>query len=305
MSATRSDSPRGSGSRARVSGVTIAALIATAVLLVSAVTVAAVITTVGAHLRKMPIEAASGQKFHSLPESFPGWRMVRDEIMSAEGMAELGTENYVSRWYEAVNDKGEPLDPPVLVQLHCAYYTGMIDTVPHVPERCMVGGGMEFAGGSAVYPVPLNFGRFSKDPDYQDHPSAPIWTARNNRVTSRVRLPFGVEGLSMMITPFKDVAASQKLFAGYFFLANGGVVASANDVRLKAFNLKDDYAYYAKVQFMSPSVETSEELAKLAGSMLDEIFPDLMQRVPDWIMVEEGVHPSDNPRRNRPSTPSN
>ncbi len=295
MSAMSSTEPRGMASR--TGGVTLAAIVALVVLAASALGVSAVITKVGAHLRKLPIESVSGLKFHSLPDAFPGWRMVKDDIMSAEGIAELGTENYVSRWYEAVNDKGEPLDPPVLIQLHCAYYTGMIDTVPHVPERCMIGGGMQYAGDSVVVPVPLNFERFSKDPDYQEHPRAPIWTARNGRVPSRVRLPFGIQGLEMKVTPFKDAGASQKLFAGYFFMANGGVVASANDVRLLAFNLKDDYAYYAKVQFMSPSVGSAEQLAKVAGGMLDELFPDLMQRVPDWIMVEEGLHPADNPRR--------
>lgn len=297
MSGNAAPEARGSVAHRGRGGVTLAAIVALVVLAASAVGVSTVIRTLGAHLRKLPIESISGLKFPSLPESFPGWRMVKDDIMSAEGVAELGTENYISRWYERVDEKGNPTDPPMAVQLHCAYYTGMIDTVPHVPERCMIGGGMEYAGETVTQPVPLDFERFSKDPDFQDHPRAPVWTARNNRVTSRVRLPFGVQDLSMKITPFRNAAASQKLFAGYFFMANGGVVASANDVRLLAFNLKDDYAYYAKIQFMSPSVGSAEELAKVAGGMLTELFPDLMQRVPDWIMVEEGLHPADNPRR--------
>jgi hypothetical protein len=124
-----------------------------------------------------------------------------------------------------------------------------------------------------------------------------ILTARNGRVPVRVRLPRGVEQLSMMATPFRDAEGKQTMWAGYFFMANGGVVASANDVRLLAFRLHDDYAYYAKVQFMSGDVESAAELARVAGSMLDELFPDLMRCVPDWTDVEEGRWPPDNRRR--------
>ena len=40
---------------------------------------------------------------------------------------ELGTNLYLSRDYERRDDR---------VNVHVAYYTGLIDDVPHVPERC-------------------------------------------------------------------------------------------------------------------------------------------------------------------------
>ena len=284
--------------RARRRNFVVAGLVALVVLTTCAATLGAIIRSLRFQLTKLPINPESGLKFHTLPEEFPGWRMVTNDVMSAEGMAELGTDNYVSRWYKQVGPDGE--DTGVVVQLHCAYYTGMIDTVPHVPERCMVGGGMEYAGQTQVMKVPLNLARLTPDPDMPDDPRGTILMGRNNRTNSRVRLPFGVQNLEMMVTPFRDQSAKSTLYAGYFFVANGGVVASANDVRLLAFKLSDDYAYYAKVQFLSPSVDSAEGLAALAASMLDEIFPDLMVRVPDWVSVEEGRYPPDNPRRNRP-----
>lgn len=273
-------------------------LIALALLMCSAVALGAIVTSLRLQLRKLPIHAPNSLKFHTLPSEFPGWKVVRDEQMSADAAAELGTDNYITRWYQAVDAEGRPLDDNKVVQIHAAYYTGMIDTVPHVPERCLVGGGMETAGDTRVMKVPLNRERLVPDPDYPATDQRPaLLTARNGRVPSRVRLPVNIENLEMRITPFRDAAAKQKLFAGYFFIANGGVVATADDVRLLAFNLQDDYAYYAKIQFMSASVDSAEELAALAGSLLDELFPDLMLRLPDWMSVEEGLYPPDNPRR--------
>ena len=105
-----------------------------------------------------------------------------------------------------------------------------------------------------------------------------------------MRFPRDVEDLEMRITPFQD-EKGRMVYAGYFFIANGGTVASANDIRLLAFQLEDDYSYYVKVQFTSGTVGSVEELAELAGSMLDEILPDIMDRVPDWVEVREGRYP--------------
>lgn len=280
-------------------GLMVSGMIATALLLASAVGLTAANRSLGAQLRKLPIEPETGLKFHTLPEKVTGWRMVKDDVLSAEAAAELGTQNYVSRWYEQVDAAGAPTG--VALQLHCAYYTGMIDTVPHVPERCMIGGGMETSGETRVVPVPLDRSRLTTDPDFTDAAGKPLLMARNERVNSRVRLPAAVDKLELTVTPFRDAAANTKLFAGYFFIANGGVVASANDVRLLAFNLQADYAYYAKIQFMSASVKTHEQLAELAAKFLDEAFPDIMQRVPDWVNVEQGLYPADNPRRAKTS----
>lgn len=287
-----------SPSRSRQSGFTTAAIVALLVLLGSAGTLGAIITTLKLQLKKLPIEPGSGLKFHTLPEEFPGWKMVSDDVMSADAVAELGTENYVSRWY-AQRTAGARKDDSVGLQLHCAYYTGMIDTVPHVPERCMIGGGMEYAGDSKIVKVPIDISRLTPDPDHTPDARGKLWMGRNDRVPSRIRLPYGIENLQMRVTPFRDAGDRTTVYAGYFFIANGGVVPNADDVRLLAFKLEDDYAYYAKIQFMSSTVESAEDLARLAGGMLDEIFPDIMMRVPDWALVEEGIYPRDNPRRKK------
>lgn len=274
----------------------IAAIVALLVLVSSAAALETIVGRLRLQLRKLPIEAPSGLKLHSISKDPAGWETMRDEVMSAEAMIELGTQNYVTRWYRAIDSEGRPADPPHVMQIHAAYYTGMIDTVPHVPERCMIGGGLEYAGASRVVKVPLDRARLVPDPYDSPKEGQPrLLTARNERAPVRVRLPRGIENLEMMVTPFRDAEGTRTLWAGYFFIANGGVVASANDVRLLAFKLKDHYAYYAKVQFMSGDVTSAEELAQHAATLLDDLFPDLMQCLPDWTEVEEGRWPKDNP----------
>jgi hypothetical protein len=274
----------------------VAGMVALLVLAGSALALETIVDRLKLQLRKLPIQPESGLKFHTLPKTPRGWSSIRDDQLSAEAMAQLGTENYVARWYERTNDQGAPADPGVVLQVHAAYYTGMIDTVPHVPERCFIGGGMEYAGESRVVKIPLDLSRLVPDPDHdRSSGTPPLLTARNERLPVRVRLPRGVEDLSMKVTPYRDAGGKKTFWAGYCFLANGGVVASANDVRLLAFKLDDAYSYYAKVQFMSGDVDSADGLAALAGSLLDEILPDLMRCVPDWTDVEEGRWPRPEP----------
>ena len=85
-----------------------------------------------------------------------------------------------------------------------------------------------------------------------------------------------------------------ELYAGYFFIANGGVAASAEDVRLLAFDLGNDYAFYLKVQFNSQGVSSHEEFAELSAELLNDVLADLMLCVPDWVEVQAGRYPEGN-----------
>ncbi len=256
----------------------------------------------GINTVKLPIEAPDGLKFHTLPGQYPGpddaiaWEQAgTDERLSKEAAEELGTDNYITRWFRRTTEQEG--DTEHLLQIHCAYYTGMVDTVPHVPERCMIGGGLTYNGETELVPVPIDMSRLIEDPDADPETETVTLMGRSNERQSRVRLPLGVDNLTLRVTPFRDQAKDRTLVAGYFFIANGRVLASANDVRLYAFDLTADYAYYAKIQFLSPTAESPEQLAELAAELLDELFPEIMLRLPDWIEVERGEYPPDNPAR--------
>ena len=288
-------------------------LLAGASMLVGAGAIGTVITFFDIHMQKIAIYPKDNRPVSSIPTLTPGWEQVgADQILGAEIVETLGTENYVSRNYLRTRDLDE--DHPIVVDFHAAYYTGMIDTVPHVPERCFVGGGLQQGDFSRVVKLPMDTSswrvdptvpkefaglegelytvRLSNDPRYTDAPG------------TRVRLPRGVtpdSPIEMRVSEFIDPDGG-KLHAGYFFIANGGTKANADDVRQLAFNLSDDYAYFLKVQVTGVNLESFDEFAIYAGELVGELLGETMRCVPDWVDVQMGLYPEDNPRKQREQT---
>jgi len=279
---------------------------ALAVLLGSAGTLFGVISAGGINLNKTPIYPADNRQLSSIPSETAAWtRLGGDQIVAADIVATLGTENYLTRYYARRADMDS--DSPVVMELHAAYYTGGIDTVPHVPERCFVGGGLQQSKSSQVLDLDMSGASWIVDttvePEFAGVDGA-IYSVRlpNDRALTdapgrRVRLPRGVGPES----PFKIKCSEfllpdgRSFYAGYFFIANGGTVASANDVRTLAFDLSADYAYYLKIQVNSATVGSMEELAEVAAGLLDELIGELMRCVPDWVEVQRGNYPVDGP----------
>jgi len=251
----------------------------------------------GIHLKKKPIEAPGNRALISLPTETPSWKQVgTDKLESAEVEETLGTKNYITRAY--VRRDRKPEQPPIELQLHAAYYTGGVDTVPHIPERCFVGGGMT-ALRTEIVPLKLDAGLWSPHTGATKSEKSgwfrqrvPNWSP--DGAGSSVTLPRDPGAMKLRVTEFAAASNTNgpKLFAGYLFIANGGHVSSAEEVRLLAFDLKSDYAYYLKVQFTSRSVRSPEELADQASSLMGELLPEIMRCVPDWVEVEAGNYPA-------------
>ena len=271
-------------------------LVGAAILLGSAAALNGAIAKLGLYLRKLPIEAE--QKVHAVPGETRTWTKVgEDRVESAEIVEELGTKNYLNRRYK--RNTGDAKGNPVMLELHLAYYTGMVDTVPHVPDRCLVGAGWSIAGGPYFPRVPLDVSQWSVDDEATKEfggEGSPIYRARLWNGLS-VRLPRGVESLAINTSEYSYPGRDEKLTAGYFFIANGGVSSTPEGVRLLAFDLRSDYAFFLKVQITSFSATTAEEFGKVAGEFLQEMLPEIMQCAPDWIEVQRGTFPEDNPRR--------
>ncbi len=276
-------------------------IVALAVLAASALGFTVVIGALRIHLKKLPINAPADRQVSAVPSDTESWKRVgADRVEDAAMLEELGTRNYLSRVY---TQRSAPEGKrPRSVEVHLAYYTGMVDTVPHVPERCMVGGGWSLGGEPQALPLVLENSTWLEDKDVPADLAGRVFTARLSNAFSdaggqRVHLPFDPRSMRMRITPFKGPGKDKPLFAGYFFIANGGHKPNAEEVRLLAFDLKSDYAYYLKVQVSSGEVESAAELAQLASSLLGELLPEIMRCVPDWVAVQQGLYPADNPRR--------
>jgi hypothetical protein len=283
-------------------------LVALGVMSVSAIGMQAALDHYKLYLQKKPIlpEPIGGKDrvLRALPAKTEHWQQLGSDLIEApENLETLGTENYLTRRYiEKSPRAGKPARE---VTLHVAYYTGMIDTVPHVPERCLVGAGLSLVGGPWVRPLALRSDDWMAVPEADNpfHPTSLYTTRLSNEYSTagggrRVNLPVGISPEHMpalRITEYTSTGGA-RLFAGYFFIANGGIAASAEDVRALAFDLKNDYAFYLKVQIGPVPAESPDELAEVAGSLLSDLFGEIMTCVPDWARVQRGEWPADNPK---------
>jgi len=274
------------------------------------------------YLSKKPLPAP--MPLASMPAGSPSWWRAppprhEDVIESPEIVETLGTENYLTRSLRTRLASAE--DQGVLheVTLHAAYYTGMVDTVPHVPERCFVGGGLQIGSASRILPIDLDLqGRLIRDQDALEGivPQTPerylpatdtsgnstaYWAMVQRQSESGrwnmdrwQRIPFDPRDLRIRVQEF-STPQGDVFYAGYFFIANGGTTPTAEDVRQLAFKLEDRYAYYLKVQFTSQTAGSHEELAALASSYLQENIGKLLTRVPDWLEVRRRVDAGQDP----------
>ncbi len=265
-----------------------ALLVACVTLIVCNVGFQYAVSALNIYLRKEPIELR--ETFATLSRTIGRWTAYgEDEQFDEALLQELGTHNTISRQY--VLD-GSPRNG--VLSAHIAYYTGMIDAVPHVPDRCFVAGGLEPVTLSDVFPLAVDTSGWREDPGPINAASGARYMfaehrdAFTNRLES-VRMPVG--DLKIRLTEFvrKD-KPDLKWFGGYFFIANGRTTANPRDIRMLAFMPSEKYAYYCKVQivYAAPNA-TRERYLELVSDFLTDFLPELMLRLPDWREVEEAA----------------
>ena len=240
------------------------------------------------YLQKEPV--ALRAPIDELPSTLGDWKQAgKDQQFSDAIIEELGTSQFLDRNYVYQNNINSGV-----MQVHIAYYTGMIDTVPHVPERCWGAAGLVIWGEPELRPQKLNTSKW----DLQNGPTQLASGARYPQVTVKepvtrrevkVNLPLG--DIVMTTTCFQDPKKPNMTFiGGYFFIANGSLTPSALAVRNLSFRLTDRYAYYCKVQF---SYRVNEQPQKaitmfdeLSSDLLQSLIPQLMRSLPDWPSLE-------------------
>jgi hypothetical protein len=106
------------------------------VLISSAVGFRASVSALNLYLRKESVQLR--ESLDTIPMKLGRWKRVGVDSRLGEAMVEsLGTRFYLDRHY-AID--GNPANG--VMTLHIAYYTGMIDAIPHVPERCWGAAGL-------------------------------------------------------------------------------------------------------------------------------------------------------------------
>ncbi len=214
------------------------------------------------------------------------WKFIKqDPPLNKDVEDELGTKMYVNRTYEdtlwAGNARGRFAD------VHIAYYTGTVDTVPHVPQQCFKAGGMDqVAGGGTV--LHLEGDGYKPDPQRE---GAYLHAVKDTGFGDEVRIP-EVDVHATYFTFANPARNNQRLNVAYFFVANGKFLPSPNAVRANGFDLRDKYSYYCKIQ-VTVEVPDKDEAMERVSSLLSELMPEIMSCLPDWVDVTEGRWPAE------------
>ena len=226
----------------------------------------------------------------TVPASLGRWKQVgKDAVFSDALVEELGTSSYIDRFYAIDGDPEKGV-----LEVHAAYYTGMIDTVPHIPERCWNANGMVMRGQPAVVGIPVDRSSWnlSEGPVQPGtgarYPVTQVLDRLSGKV-ARVSLPLG--DLQMTVTAFQDPRApGLTSLGGYLFVANGGTTPSALSVRNLSFKLTDRCAYYCKIQFSArlpgEPEKVTPEFVRMTSDLMQSLLPQLMRCLPDWPSIE-------------------
>jgi len=256
---------------------------AVVILSTSAVALQVGVSALNVYLKK---EAVFPRKdFSILPSVLDDWKRIgEDARFDSAGVEALGTELYLTRAY-GNKDKTLPV-----IQLHIAYYTGQIDAVPHIPDRCMVAGGYV-----PLTAEPITVSMNIDDSDWVDDQqkdqngvSYPMIERWNPIQETNEIIHFPLGDFELRCTEFiHPKLGEDHVFAGYLFVANGKTTAYPERIRMLAFDKSSKYAYYCKIQFMTlggPQF-TMEEFNVLTSSFLTSALPDIMRCLPDWAEV--------------------
>lgn len=234
-------------------------------------------------LIKKPIELR--HELYWIPNRIENWQRVgQDQIIPRDQLQELGTDKYLSRVYEDVNWPAN--EPGRAIRLHLAYYTGTPDVVPHVPDRCFVAGGA-VPRGQGFIDISLDPARYMPDPESDGY----IYNATLERIARVPALAFSARSFRYGESPNPE----QQDSVFYFFAANGRFFPWSHDLRLYAFDPRDEYSYYCKIEVQvlpigGRNVEPQVAVERV-NDLLTVILPEIMSCLPDWVEVQRGnVH---------------
>jgi hypothetical protein len=133
----------------------------------------------------------------------------------------------------------------------------MVDTVAHVPDRCVTADGYE-----------------PKSYDVVNWPIGRDLPASAKRNDDKIELRY---------INFEDQTGASNVTRSisYFFHANGEFVSSPLKVRQKLADLWEKKAYYAKIETMT-TIENARESERVMTDFLTNALPEIHKCMPDW-----------------------
>jgi len=154
--------------------------------------------------------------------------------------------------------------PHAIVRLQVIYYTGLVDTVAHIPDRSYVADGFE---PTSYDTVAGPFGSYAdgspRKADYR-------------------------------YIQFEDVTPQNRVsrYVGYLFHVNGAYTSDPLEVRARLQKLTEKYGYYAKVELMVTAAPKDpaarEKASKGIKDFMTTALPEVERLLPDWAAVNAG-----------------
>lgn len=248
------------------------------------------------HFRKqsVPLRVARWDGVDGIPATMGKWVQVSvDKPLDPDVEHILGTSQYVYRDYvnrERVGDEKirelcdtglsateraaalarlQVEQPDAVVNVGITYYTGMVDTVAHIPDRCYIADGYDV----------------STYTDEQDQKLGAYSDGRPRLV-------------SFHYINFDDETGRGRVSrnVAYLFHVNGRYESNVLGVRRSLQKLWEPYGYYAKVELMTVSpaaglgdtrkVELQQRSLAAMEDFLSSLLPEVERCLPDW----EGLH---------------
>jgi hypothetical protein len=156
-------------------------------------------------------------------------------------------------------------NPEAVMNLAVTYYTGKVDTVAHIPERCMVADGYQ--------PT--------------DTTDTPRWDMGPDRLGSTA----GGDGkIGVRFINFEDQTSAKRVTrrVAYFFFCNGQYLSDPVAVRTTLADLRARHGFYSKVELMT-IIPDHDRCAAVMSGFLQSVMPEVEKCFPDWNAVE---HPT-------------
>lgn len=224
------------------------------------------------HFRKLPVPLT--RELTELPEKLGPWVQVSiDTPMDHDVEETLGTKKYVFRDYadtrvlsreelEQFKDKTpgqrrelaaqfEVRKPGSVINLALTYYTGLVDTVAHVPERC-----------------------YTADAYEPTHSDAVTWEAMKDRPGDH----------SVRFIVFEDTNQMRQQVAhnvAYTFNCNGQYMSDSIGVRRTLAALRERYGYYMKIEMHTVKASAPQATTAM-NDLLGAALPEIEKCLPDW-----------------------
>lgn len=222
--------------------------------------------------RKTPVPLA--KPLESVPGKLGPWvQLSIDQPLDADLEHTLGTKQYIFRTYGDVRVLGQGKIDEILAKIDTAdkrersiaiadaesryprgvinvqvtYYTGMADTVAHVPDRCYIADGY----------IPTEYTTCN-------------WQIGDN------------EAVGVRFINFEDATgftSRQSKNVAYFFQVNGAMESDPAIVRFRLQNLFKADVYYAKIELMT-LLQRRADAAKVMTDFLQNAMPDIRACLP-------------------------